>query len=53
LQRFCEDGDFRVGAGRAGVAEAARYRWERINQTVLDTYLRVIARTHATTADRA
>jgi glycosyltransferase involved in cell wall biosynthesis len=53
LQRFCEDGDFRVGAGRAGVAEAAGYRWERINQTVLDTYLRVIARTRATAADRA
>ncbi|WP_267386119.1 glycosyltransferase family 1 protein [Sphingomonas sp. GC_Shp_3] len=45
LQRFCEDASFRVGAGRAGVAEAAGYRWERINQTVLDTYLRVIART--------
>jgi glycosyltransferase involved in cell wall biosynthesis len=44
LQRFCEDAAFRIGAGQAGVAEAAGYRWERINQTVLDTYLRVIAR---------
>jgi phosphatidylinositol alpha 1,6-mannosyltransferase len=45
LQRFCEDAPFRIGAGQAGVAEAAGYRWERINQTVLDTYMRVIART--------
>ncbi|MDO7842957.1 glycosyltransferase family 4 protein [Sphingomonas immobilis] len=44
MQRFCEDEAFRVGAGRAGVAEAARYDWDTINQTVLDTYLRVIER---------
>ena len=47
LQRFCEDEAFRLGAGRAGVAEAAGYKWERINQVVLDTYLRVIERTRA------
>jgi phosphatidylinositol alpha 1,6-mannosyltransferase len=50
LQRFCEDAGFRLGAGRAGVAEAAGYKWERINQVVLDTYLRVSER--ASTAKR-
>ena len=44
LQRFCEDDAFRTSAGAAGHAEAETYQWERINQTVLDTYLRVIAR---------
>ena len=44
LQRFCEDAAFRVAAGAAGHAKAAGYRWDTINQAVLDTYLRVIAR---------
>ena len=49
LQRFCEDDAFRAAAGAAGHAEAATYRWDTINQTVLDTYLRVIARRAAST----
>ncbi|GGA56873.1 glycosyltransferase family 4 protein [Sphingomonas psychrolutea] len=44
LQRFCEDDAFRIAAGAAGHAEAATYQWDRINQVVLDTYLRVIER---------
>ncbi len=44
LQRLCEDGAFRIAAGRVGHANAAGYRWEAINQTVLDTYLKVIER---------
>ncbi|MEO9130141.1 MAG: glycosyltransferase family 1 protein [Sphingomonas sp.] len=44
LQRFCEDDALRVAAGRAGHAKAAGYRWETINQAVLDTYLKVMAR---------
>ena len=44
LQRFCEDDDFRLAAGRAGHAKAAGYRWDTINQTVLDTYLAVLER---------
>ncbi len=44
LQRFCEDGAFRASAGAAGHAEAETYQWDRINQAVLDTYLRVMAR---------
>lgn len=47
LQRLCEDDAFRHAAGAAGHAEAATYQWERINETVLDTYLRVIARRDA------
>lgn len=47
LQRFCEDESFRASAGAAGNAKAANYRWETINQAVLDTYLRVIERRHA------
>lgn len=44
LQRFCEDDQFRLSAGRAGHAKAAGYRWDTINQTVLDTYLAVLER---------
>jgi phosphatidylinositol alpha 1,6-mannosyltransferase len=44
LQRLCEDGAFRIAAGRVGHANAAGYRWEAINQAVLDTYLKVIKR---------
>ena len=44
LQRFCVDDAFRRGAGAAGHAEASTYQWERINQAVLDTYLRVMER---------
>lgn len=44
LQRFCEDDALRIAAGRAGHAKAAGYRWETINQAVLDTYLEVVAR---------
>jgi glycosyltransferase involved in cell wall biosynthesis len=44
LQRFCEDDDFRHSAGEAGHAKAAGYRWETINQAVLDTYLAVLER---------
>ena len=48
LQRFCEDDAFRTTAGAAGHAVASTYQWERINETVLDTYLSVIARRAAT-----
>ena len=44
LQRFCEDHTFRRAAGAAGHAKAAGYKWDTINQAVLDTYLRVIER---------
>lgn len=44
LQRYCEDDAFRRAAGDAGHAKAAGYKWDTINQTVLDTYLRVLAR---------
>ncbi|MET3762543.1 glycosyltransferase family 1 protein [Sphingomonas sp. UYEF23] len=44
LQRFCEDDAFRHSAGAAGHAAAAAYQWERINQVVLDTYLKVLER---------
>lgn len=44
LQRFCEDDLFRAAAGAAGHAEAETYQWDRINQVVLDTYLRVLER---------
>ncbi|WP_404370388.1 glycosyltransferase family 4 protein [Sphingomonas sp. MMS24-J45] len=44
LQRFCEDDAFRAAAGAAGHAEADTYQWDRINQVVLDTYLRVLER---------
>jgi phosphatidylinositol alpha 1,6-mannosyltransferase len=48
LQRFCEDDAFRKSAGAAGHAAAATYQWERINQVVLDTYLKVLERRNGT-----
>jgi len=53
LQRFCEDDAFRRSAGAAGHAEAATYQWERINQVVLDTYLKVLERRAGTLETRA
>lgn len=44
MQRFCEDDGFRRAAGEAGHAKAATYRWDTINQAVLDAYLRVVER---------
>ena len=34
----------RLAAGKAGNAKAAGYRWEAINQAVLDVYLKVMTR---------
>ncbi|WP_326525092.1 glycosyltransferase family 4 protein [Sphingomonas sp.] len=43
LQHLIEDGAARHAAGAAGHARAAGYQWDRINQAVIDTYLRVAA----------
>ncbi len=42
LEAYCIDADLREAHGRAGEAESARYDWDRVNQAVVDTYLRLI-----------
>lgn len=42
LQHYCEDRTARDAAGMAGERAADRYGWDRVNQALLDTYLRVL-----------
>lgn len=42
LEVYCNDPALRDAHGRAGEAESARYDWDRVNQAVVDTYLRLI-----------
>jgi phosphatidylinositol alpha 1,6-mannosyltransferase len=42
LRLYCEDRDARESAGRAGHAASERYTWDRVNQALVDGYLRVI-----------
>jgi glycosyltransferase involved in cell wall biosynthesis len=44
IQRLCEDDAWRLSAGAAGHRLAQGYEWGRVNQTVLDCYLEVLAR---------
>ncbi|WP_209569927.1 glycosyltransferase family 1 protein [Sphingomonas sp. PvP018] len=46
IGRIVSDPALRQSMGEAGHANAAGYRWDTINQTVLDTYLAVTARRH-------
>lgn len=42
LKSYVEDADLRRRHGEAGVARAREFSWDRINQEVADTYLRLI-----------
>ncbi len=42
LQHYCEDTSARQTAGRAGDTAADKFAWDRINQALLDTYLRIL-----------
>ena len=42
LQTYIADDQLRAAHGRAGEARASHFTWDRINQTVADTYLRLI-----------
>jgi phosphatidylinositol alpha 1,6-mannosyltransferase len=42
LQHYCEDKSAREAAGRAGDTAADKFAWDRINQALLDTYLRIL-----------
>ena len=41
LQAYCTDTILRDAHGRAGEAESSHYDWDKINQKVLDVYLRL------------
>jgi len=42
LKSYVEDPEMRVRHGAAGEARAREFSWDRINQTVADTYIRLI-----------
>lgn len=42
LERYCRDPALRAAHGAAALQESATYQWDAINQTVADTYLRLI-----------
>lgn len=42
LAAYCTDTGLRTAAGQAGEAAAERFGWDRVNQALVDTYLRVI-----------
>jgi len=40
LGEYCTDASLRIAQGRAGVEASARYDWDKVNQALVDTYLR-------------
>ncbi|WOF42582.1 glycosyltransferase family 1 protein [Sphingopyxis indica] len=42
LEQYCRDADLRAAHGAAAEQESGAYRWDTINQSVADTYLRLI-----------
>lgn len=40
LGEYCTDPALRIEQGRAGVEASARYDWDKVNQALVDTYLR-------------
>lgn len=46
LQHYCQDQGLRDAHGAAALAESLQYEWNAINQTVADTYLRLIRQKH-------
>jgi phosphatidylinositol alpha 1,6-mannosyltransferase len=42
LQQYCQDLDLRARHGAAALVESHQYQWDAINQTVADTYVRLI-----------
>jgi phosphatidylinositol alpha 1,6-mannosyltransferase len=42
LRLYCEDLGARESAGRAGLAVSERFAWDRVNQALVEGYLRVI-----------
>ena len=42
LELYCRDPQLRVAHGQAALVESGAYQWDAINQSVADTYLRLI-----------
>jgi phosphatidylinositol alpha 1,6-mannosyltransferase len=43
LQSYCEDENLRKQLGQAGEDESKNYDWDRVNQAVVDQYLRLVS----------
>jgi phosphatidylinositol alpha 1,6-mannosyltransferase len=42
LQHYCENPEARAAAGAAGRAASEKYGWDKVNQSLVDAYLRII-----------
>jgi phosphatidylinositol alpha 1,6-mannosyltransferase len=42
LSHYCDDGEARRAAGKAGCEASKRYGWDEVNQELVDAYLRLI-----------
>lgn len=42
LEAYCRNPELRLKHGAAGAAESRLYDWDRVNQAVVDTYLRLV-----------
>lgn len=47
LGEYCTDPALRAAQGQAGVEASARYDWDRVNQVLVDTYLRQLRLRHS------
>jgi glycosyltransferase involved in cell wall biosynthesis len=47
LAEYCIDPALRAAHGQAGVEASARYDWDRVNQVLVDTYLRQLRLRHS------
>ncbi len=46
LREYCTDPALRASQGQAGIEASARYDWDRVNQVLVDTYLRQLRLRH-------
>ena len=42
IELYCENGDARRAGGEAGRKASERYEWDRVNQDLIEAYLRII-----------
>jgi len=47
LAEYCTDPALRAAQGQAGIEASARYDWDRVNQVLVDTYLRQLRLRHS------
>ena len=41
IARYCDDADVRIAAGQAGREASAAYEWDKVNEALVESYLRI------------